>query len=54
MKATPEYGHVQARSANFTQYNAILTETEIGDAWAFVGRRWRARLLLQGIQTTHD
>ena len=32
MKATPEYGHVQARSANFAQYNAILTETEIGDA----------------------
>ncbi len=37
MKATPEYGHVQARSANFAQYNAILTETEIGDAW---GVRW--------------
>ena len=33
--------------------NAILTETKIGDIWG-VGRRWRARLLLQGIETAYD
>jgi DNA polymerase V len=33
--------------------NAILTETKIGDIWG-IGRRWRARLLLQGIETAYD
>ena len=33
--------------------NYILKETEIGDVWG-VGRRWKARLLLQGINTAYD